>query len=152
MSKIRYTKFGRKPRTALAALKQARAFLVAEGKQRWVKGTEFRTPNTAKTPFRTDDPLCGSWKVCSIGAVALVTGDMEVHHCGVNVLPSDTVSPTYTDAVKFLDRAAGPGGIVMANDRGITKRKDVIRYFDQAIALAERDAKARMGRRSTVNV
>jgi hypothetical protein len=151
---IRYTKLGRKPRTPLAALKQARDFLVVEGEQHWVKGTEFAGQFTTKDP---EAASCGNWGVCAIGVVALVTGDMKHDSRDDSYaiwLGPVEPSETYNQAVLFLDQAVQRdpatlnGSIVGLNDDSDTTRTDVIRYFDKAIALAETDARTRMGRRN----
>lgn len=157
---IRYTKFGRKPRTALAALKQARQFLVEEGQKHWVKGSEYRRKGKALNP---SDPLCGNWGVCAVGAVALVTGDLGYKNYPDNARiiydGKGMASPAYEGAVELLNSAAesdptfrkrhgySPGGIVELNDAPNVKRATVIKQFDRAIELAEQQARQRMGRR-----
>lgn len=144
---IRLTTYGRKPRTALAALKQARQFLVDEGKDHWCKGTEFtgKRKNTVAPVTDPDNPLCGNWGVCAIGAVELVAGDLFVDDEGY-VSRSYTV-PVVADAIDLLNdatKASGKGHWVYEfNDKRTTKRADVIRLFDKAIEMAERKVKAR---------
>jgi hypothetical protein len=163
----RYTKFGRKPRNAVAALKQARDFLVEEGQQHWAKGAVYGDINPSKTreinsqrPTNPDDPLCGNWGVCAVGAVALVTGDLEQQgksHVTVCHRPSRFYPPVgslprsavYDEAVNLLDEvaeAAGHGSIIDINDDRHTTRKRVIAYFNKAIALGEAEANKRRGR------
>src|SRR5690606_15615082 len=79
--KVRDTRFGRKPRNAVEALRQARDFLIQEGQDRWIKGAEMAVKDRgalAKRRFNPKDPSWSQWGVCAIGAVALVTGDMQV--------------------------------------------------------------------------
>jgi hypothetical protein len=162
----RYTKFGRKPRNAVAALKQARDFLIEEGQQHWAKGAVYGDINPSKTreinsqrPTNPDDPLCGNWGVCAVGAVALVTGDLEqqgkshvtVCHRSSAWAPAGSLarSAVYDAAVNLLDEvaeAAGHGSIIDINDDRHTTRKRVIAYFNKAIALGEAEANQRRGR------
>lgn len=151
--KVRDTRFGRKPRNAVEALKQARDFLVAEGQDHWTKGTEMEVKSDVllERKFDPEDPACGKWGVCAIGALALVTGDMEVvieqydgeqpyAYQGINA----EVGSVYYDAEDLLDEAAG-GSIVSLNDTPGTKRATVIKQFDKAIEIAKAQANARRG-------
>lgn len=152
--KVRDTRFGRKPRNAVEALRQARDFLVAEGKDHWIKGSEMTVPNNVllDRKFDPEDPACGKWGVCAIGAVALVTGDMQVtveQYNGEQPYSYEEVAPrpssAYLDAVSWLDEAAG-GDIVSLNDTKGTKRQAVIKRFNEAIDLAKKEANERRGR------
>lgn len=152
--KVRDTRFGRKPRNAVEALRQARDFLVAEGKDHWIKGSEMEVKSDVllERKFDPEDPACGKWGVCAIGAVALVTGDMQVTveqygdekpYAYEEVAPSR--SSVYHDAISALDGVAG-GDIVSLNDAKGTKRVTVIKRFDEAIDLAKKEANERRGR------
>lgn len=152
--RVRDTRFGRKPRNAVEALRQARDFLVAEGKDHWLKGTEMEVEGDVllERKFDPEDPACGKWGVCAIGALALVTGDMEIvveqfddkkPYAVEQINPED--HSAYHDAVYWLDEAAG-GDIVSLNDAPGTKRVTVIKRFNEAIDLAKKEANERRGR------
>src|SRR5687768_9433478 len=69
----RVTDFGRPPKTAYQALRQARDLLADEN--RWTTG-EYFDDGDAEEVF--EDRFCGSWQVCAMGALGLVTGEMPV--------------------------------------------------------------------------
>lgn len=157
--KVRDTRFGRKPRNAVEALRQARDFLIQEGKDRWIKGAEMAVKDRdalAKRRFNPKDPSWSQWGVCAIGAVALVTGEMQVT---VVETVDDTGSETtimqrpnaewpspYYDAVRVLDDVAGDLGIVALNDAPTTRRQTVINRFNDAIELGQKRANLDRGR------
>jgi hypothetical protein len=133
---FRITKFGRKPRTARAALVQARNLLAEEG--RWVKGTAVMNEHA----LVSDGPTCGSWGACAVGALGLVTGNYEPirDHDGAIWFEfhSDT-NDVYRAAEHVLHVVAREGGhtsIVALNDAAGTTRDDVLGAFDKAIELA----------------
>lgn len=157
--KVRDTRFGRKPRNAIEALRQARDFLIQEGQDHWIKGAEMAVKDRdalVKRRFNPKDPSWSQWGVCAIGAVALVTGDMEIT---VVETTSDKVNETiaaqrpnakwpspYHDAVRLLDDVAGDYGIVILNDTPTTRRQTIINRFNDAIELGQKQANLDRGR------
>lgn len=154
ITKVRDTRFGRKPRNAVEALRQARELLATEPK-RWRKGYEFGFGKDGGIPvkkFNPDAPLCGNWGVCSIGAVGLVTDGLQF--CEAEFESSREVyaqmvysSPLVNQAISLLDEVSDDS-IVEFNDREGVKRKDVLKQFDKAIALATEKANAQRGKRA----
>ena len=138
---LRITKYGRKPRSAVAALKQARAFLVDEGQHHWCKGAIYKADRrTGRQELASpDEALCGNWGVCAIGAVALVSGDLAAvkYPWDDDTHVEDGWNPVAESATDLLNEVAPSGVIVEFNDEKTTKRRDVIRLFDKAIAKAE---------------
>lgn len=137
----RCTTYGRKPRTALAALKQARQFLIDEGKDHWCKGQAF-TPNKRNGTGRVKNPdeaLCGNWGVCAIGAVQLVGQGFtyEFDSWANEWYESDVFNKVVSMATVALNEAVSDSCshdfVWELNDAKRTKRADVIRVFDKAI-------------------
>lgn len=157
--KVRDTRFGRKPRNAVEALRQARDFLIQEGKDHWIKGTLMAVKDDnalVKRRFNPKDPSWSQWGVCAVGAVALVTGDMEITVAEVSDDEGDRIyffkqvnyklhSP-YHDAVCMLDDVVGNLGIMALNDAPTTRRQTIINRFNDAIELAKKRANLARGR------
>lgn len=70
----------------------------------------------------------GRGAYCAVGALRQVA-------CGNTYLPNRAPAG-YTNAYRLLDRTSG-GNILGFNDRGSTRKKDVLTAFDRAIELAE---------------
>lgn len=157
--KVRDTRFGRKPRSAVEALRQARDFLIQEGQDHWIKGAEMAVKDRdalAKRRFNPKDPSWSKWGVCAIGAVALVTGDMQItvvetvddtgSETTVMQRPNAEWPSVYHDAIRLLDDVSGDFGIVMLNDAATTRRQTVINRFNDAIELGRKRANLARGR------
>jgi hypothetical protein len=143
---------GIEPRTAWDALRSARALLAEEG--RWARFCYFASSHEA-TP---DDPYCGSWSACAVGALQLVTMGVQYQQGWGKwrpleddyVPPFDVVTPEerrryaiYTEALALLDTAAevcaggkGAAGAISFNDTWATNLHDVLDMYDVAIAQA----------------
>lgn len=120
----RVTAYGRKPRSAHAALVQARALLEEEG--RWTQSSLVKIPkdqSALKEMYETS--TCGSWSCCLAGAVQMVAGDIPIKICkityldepdeeadyeidettAVNMEESDSDDPIYLAAMRCLIHA-----------------------------------------------
>lgn len=84
----RVTKYGRKPKTPLQVLEQAHALLQEEG--RWVKNDFFRDGDPKEA---YENAACGSWGVCALGALGIVSGEMPVavERCSATVDRGDWI-------------------------------------------------------------
>lgn len=69
----RVTDFGRKPTTPAQVLQQAHDLLSQEG--RWIKDEMFLDGDPAEA---YEASACGSWGVCALGAIGIVSGEMPV--------------------------------------------------------------------------
>lgn len=148
----------RRPENSFEAIKRARAVIADEA--RWTQGTEHRGLNGK------DDPFCGSWRACAIGAVGLVTiglvnanTDPSSDWCswgyGLDeIRPHDNEDPEeqkyagiYRQSIDLLDRVARVKhgqGIVGVNDRDsygwsskAQTRQDVLDIFQHAYKIAK---------------
>lgn len=69
----RVTNYGPKPRSVRQALIQAHAFLAEEGQ--WIRGNFFQDGDPKEAYEKAQ---CSSWSACAMGALGLVTGEMQV--------------------------------------------------------------------------
>lgn len=151
---------GREPESAGDALRSAKALLAEEG--RWARFCYFASSHEATI----DDPYCGSWSACAVGALQLVTLGVQYrpgwqqwrpieddHLPFPEILVGQDELPRwierhriYTEALEHLDEAAAeiatggnrtyPPGAISFNDTWATDREDVLAMFDVAIAKA----------------
>ncbi len=162
----RITNYGRKPRTPVQALRQARDLLAVEGQ--WCQCDLF-TDGEAEDAF-IDGAVCGQWAACALGAIGLVTGDMPIKiakivDAGETFYQWDTSNMdecarlpdtlTYS-AAKYLAAAIAlelgdpdgwvngcrpledPTAVVVELNDGATDRDRVLHFFDSAITLTRR--------------
>ncbi len=145
------------PTTVKEALQQGRAVLEEEG--RWCQGDEFDSSG--------DEPFCGNWQACAVGAVAVTLLGVERYtnpsgnqYWRVATKAQPELHSLYISTIDALDNATaelyegielpqGPFdqdalpeyepfyGVVDKNDAYSTTREEVIAVFDAAIESAE---------------
>lgn len=144
---------GREPETAADALCSAQALLREEG--RWGKFIYYERSQLDYSP--TDDPYCGSWKACAVGALQLVTMGLHYQPGAMRWRPLEDGLAFITDAdrsgsygqriavyeqaLALLDKAASNlgdpvGNAIYYNDRDARTRDEVLYMFDVAIGIA----------------
>lgn len=143
---------GHEPKTAIEALRSAQALLREEG--RWGKFVYYES-QAAWDP--SDDPYCGSWRACAVGALQLVTLGLRYRPDLVSWRPLEDGLPfisdpdrigvdgervaIYAEALAALDKAAFKlgdpvGSAIYYNDRDARTRDEVLYMYDIAIGIA----------------
>lgn len=151
---------GREPENAWDALRSAQALLREEG--RWGKFIYYERSQVDYSP--TDNPYCGSWKACAVGALQLVTMGLQYRPAlrawrpledGLVFVGDDRIATheealaqlgtqrfaIYEGALALLNEAAlklgdPVGNAIYYNDRDVRTRDEVLYMYDVAIGMA----------------
>jgi len=112
-----------KPSSVAETLQRAKALI--EDPSRWIKGA-FAKPNKNAADWFTHGahPKAGAW--CMLGAVERVDGPFEVE-----------AKRTLAKAISGFEWI---DGVSEYNDAPHRRHRDVLKKFDKAIALAEKEA------------